>query len=40
MANDWTPPSDGVAVNKSASFVPPSDAVKKKDLTASGLGTS
>ena len=35
MANDWTPPSDGVATG--SSFVPPSDAVKKKDLTASGL---
>jgi hypothetical protein len=34
MANEWTPPSDAVAVK--SSFVPPSDAVKKKDLTASG----
>ena len=34
MENEWTPPSDGVAVG--SSFVPPSDAVKKKDLTASG----
>lgn len=34
MENEWTPPSDGVAAG--SSFVPPSDAVKKKDLTASG----
>jgi hypothetical protein len=34
MANEWTPPSDGVAAG--SSFVPPSDAVKKKDLTVSG----
>jgi Asp-tRNA(Asn)/Glu-tRNA(Gln) amidotransferase C subunit len=36
MANEWTPPSDAVAVK--SSFVPPSDAVevKKKDLSASG----
>jgi hypothetical protein len=34
MENEWTPPSDGVA--SGSSFVPPSDAVKKKDLTASG----
>jgi hypothetical protein len=38
MENEWTPPSDGVA--SGSSFVPPSDAVKKKDLTASGSGTS
>ena len=43
MENEWTPPSDAVAVKGSSKFVPPSDAVevvKKKDLTASGSAGS